>query len=148
MAKRLEAIKDYLGSVADRTMGRQAWVEAMQQPNEPSSYAYTKKQPSWARGLNRALYQGAPASAALEFIAPAISRVVFPIVEGNKENQILKNDYLNTGLIIPALITDISTNMFAIIVGRNPLEGTLLKLTANAATHVGLDIYWRCSKKN
>lgn len=28
MANRLEAIKDYLGSVANRTIGRQAWQEA------------------------------------------------------------------------------------------------------------------------
>lgn len=147
MANRIEAIRNYLGSVANRTLGRQAWREAMRQPNESYSYTYTERQPTWAKSLNRALYQAAVPYAALEFIAPVTSRVVFPIVEGREANQVLQNDYLNTGLMLPALITDVSTNMFAIFVGRNSSEVIILKLAANAATHVSLDFIGAAAKR-
>lgn len=140
MLERLETTKNYLGSVVNRTIGRAAWMEAMQQPNESYAYSYTNTQPTWARYLNRALYQGAPIFAGLQLLAPfAFSEQFGKFSFSFTPAEYEKNPYALFGEIIGVIAAEGVLWLPTIALANNLGEAVGLKLATNAVVHMGLD---------
>lgn len=147
MANRLEAFGNYTGSVINRIIGRSAWRKAIKQEEERIEYkkelfGYTphSEKPAWARPINVALDSSAPAYLALEFLAPATSRLMLSVINDDEKSFTGKYDFLKAGALFATLPFDVTLNYFCLTLVHNPLEAVAYKLAANAATHVGLDL--------
>ncbi len=131
MLERFGEAKNYLGSVMDRTIGRAAWREAMQQPKRRPDDSYPS---SWSIPINHALDTAAPFYAGLELIAPATSRF---FVQTLKDPKTLER---SSGLDLLRLAPDLALIGATIYLSHNPLEFVAMRLAANAAIHIGLDV--------
>lgn len=135
MLERLGKAGNYLGSVINRTTGRSAWMEAMQQPKRRPD----DSSPSWSIPINHALDTVAPAYAGLELLAPATSRLISPILRATYTETVGRKDSLKAVLAVPAMAFDMALNSTILFSGSTIQEMMAWKLTVNAATHIGLD---------
>ncbi len=141
MANRIEAVANYLGSVANRTIGRNAWMESEHMANRPVS---ANNQPRWARTLNylnRSLHKGAPFFAGVEIFSPL---TFSKQIGGNLERTkfIDRHPYPGFGVMISLIAAEGALWVPSILLVNpfeHPLESIGLKLLINTATHISLD---------
>ncbi len=138
IAERTQTIRDYAGSVANRTIGRAAWREAMQRP---SSYdSYYDDRPRWARAINKALNHAAPLHSILELGYPLTSKSILSTIYPEDTESSKFNPYIDTGKLFLALTTDMALWAPAIWLTHNLDEAAALKLATNIAVQIGSDI--------
>ena len=135
MGNRVETVKNHLGSLANRIIGRSAWMEAIQKPNESYSYSYTAGQPTWARAINRTLYQGAPLEATLQTLFPLTYRAFHKMIDhpGEKPNA-------EAVIFFSSVVTDFALMSPAIFLSNSIHEAVGFKLGANAVSQIGIDL--------
>ncbi len=143
MASRVEMVAGYLGSVANRTIGRNAWMEVEHAANRPVS---ADNQPVWARTLNylnRSLHEGAPVVALFEIFCPfTFSKQIL----GNLQRTKFMDKHPTIGLVAltPALLAVESAlwvpSTLLVNPYEHPLESIGLKILINAATHMSLGV--------
>lgn len=139
MSERFGATKDYLGSVANRTIGRAAWKQAVRAPELEMDTYTGDERPAWARKVSKVLGYAAPLCFILEVTAPATSRLITSILQATYKETPGRYDHLKTALMIPTMAIDITLNYGALFLSHTLSEVVAYKLVANAATHVGLD---------
>lgn len=140
MANPIEIVRDYMGSVVDRTIGISAWRAAMQQPRRlPDNYY----QYSWSIPINHALDTAAPVHAALEFLTPATSRLITSLLRTTKEGNLERYDLFKARFMIPTMAIDIALLAASVFLGQNLLEVVIWKLGGNVAFQVGSDLAHR-----
>lgn len=131
MANVIETTKNYLGSVANRTIGRAAWQEAMQ-----PQYRLDDTKPFFQR-----IDQTAQAVTyfAVQFLGPATYESIDRI---KRINEINKWGFIVEPVkrFLPALVADLGLIYITTSLSHNPLEFVAWKLAANAGTHMALDL--------
>ncbi len=133
----IEAAGNYCLKTADKALGIHAWREAMQKPIPDSLFACPNR-PAWANAVNKVLDLQAPLYAALEFLAPAISRIWVPVLD-HPEKYAKYPSVIKYGMVAPALV-DIANIAGTIFLSQEFGNGLLLKVAANAGTHMALDL--------
>lgn len=143
MANPIETTLDYMGSVVPRAIGISTWrkAEAMRRPkSETSETSETVDKTSvYPTRLDSML------EAMLVVLTPALSRfytsnIISRVITDERNSGIIDAHLKAAGLLIPTMAIDMAalTSLFSL--GHSPWEVVALKLAANAATHVGLDM--------
>lgn len=116
---RIEAVGNYLGSVANRAIGREAWRETMRE-YKSNNFSFV--------------------GAGIEFIMPFASsrQIAGPLL---RTRYIEKHPYAGFGILMALITTEtaLCAPTISIFLANSPWEAIGLKLATNAVVHMRLD---------
>lgn len=142
MASRLETVKTYLLSVAERTFGIEAYrkeVAKIERFNAVDSERYTvlNREDVEKSGFHLGIFQ---------ILMPAVTEVMLNDKGSKMNSSLFKESLKVVNDTLPAAAVDLWA-MAPALLSHNPVEFVILKLAANAVTHVGLDVLGAAAKR-